>query len=370
MESERIKILKKALSSCEKQHDIIKSYVAFGKGCKENIAVKNIVPVQGRSFSSSPTKKERSSNESEKENLNKKSVSQSAEKLSNTKTNVENVLRNLILKSPISERNRDEEHLHTPKFGSLNSSRMDDSFITAHELSAGKSTIEHDDDSAYFTEYSGFCITKNDCWNGMSSSIDFSKLGGDQKSHGKNRRASGGGELTSQKSSAASDFIQRQQIQLEQAQDEVSNLLSRVNSLSGELWQKDEALMRTAAQLRESEARREMALEEVAAITFYCSLQEQKLTQSEEQLSASRMDHHEEVSAKTRKHRSLVKKMQAESAGYAERANSMIQQMNDQMSMLQRMAMERIEVSLMLVFACASYLWSDAGGRPHGAAPH
>ena len=50
------------------------------------------------------------------------------------------------------------------------------------------------------------------------------------------------------------------------------------------------------------------------------------------------------MSSKARKHKQMVKKMTAERNEQENRTNSMINQLNEQMSLLQKMAMERMEV--------------------------
>lgn len=75
-----------------------------------------------------------------------------------------------------------------------------------------------------------------------------------------------------------------------------------------------------------------------------CSLQEQRILELEQKQSSDRMDMNEALSQKSRKHRAAVKKLQQERAAYEERADSMIAQMTEQMTQLQKMAMSRIEV--------------------------
>jgi hypothetical protein len=55
------------------------------------------------------------------------------------------------------------------------------------------------------------------------------------------------------------------------------------------------------------------------------------------------LDQNEHISSKNRKHKSEIKKLNNDRHEYEERANQMMSEMNEQMSMLQTMAMKRIE---------------------------
>ncbi|KAJ1419012.1 hypothetical protein B484DRAFT_400309 [Ochromonadaceae sp. CCMP2298] len=98
------------------------------------------------------------------------------------------------------------------------------------------------------------------------------------------------------------------------------------------------------ARVVESDARCTMAVEEVNAASFVSSLQEQKIEELETNMSRDRMEFNEALSQKSRKHKSAVKKLNQERAEYEQRADQMIQQMQEQMGQLQVMAMTRIEV--------------------------
>jgi hypothetical protein len=61
-------------------------------------------------------------------------------------------------------------------------------------------------------------------------------------------------------------------------------------------------------------------------------------------ISTDRIEQNEAISGKNRKHKAEVKRLTAERAAYEERANGMVKQMTEQMTMLQETAMERIQV--------------------------
>jgi hypothetical protein len=87
-----------------------------------------------------------------------------------------------------------------------------------------------------------------------------------------------------------------------------------------------------------------IAVEEANALRFFSSLQEQRIEELDQQVSSNRLERNEALSQKSRKHRAAVKKMNQDRAEYEARADSMIQQMTEQMALLQKMAMSRIEV--------------------------
>lgn len=87
-----------------------------------------------------------------------------------------------------------------------------------------------------------------------------------------------------------------------------------------------------------------MSKEEVATMHFLNAIQEQKILELENFISSNHIKNHESAANKHRKHKTEIVKLQKEKLEYEERANAMIQQMTQQMSDLQDMAMTRIEV--------------------------
>ena len=72
-------------------------------------------------------------------------------------------------------------------------------------------------------------------------------------------------------------------------------------------------------------------------------VQEQQILELEDVISRERLELNENRSALIRKHRMEMKKMTNERSSYEERANQMVAQMQEQMTLLQQMAMGRIE---------------------------
>ena len=97
-----------------------------------------------------------------------------------------------------------------------------------------------------------------------------------------------------------------------------------------------------------------MAKEEINALNFHLSLQEQQVVQLEYNISTNLINHDESNTTKTRKYKHEITKLKQEKTSYEERANTMVKQMTTQMSQLQDMAMVRIQVSSL--FICEMYL--------------
>lgn len=87
-----------------------------------------------------------------------------------------------------------------------------------------------------------------------------------------------------------------------------------------------------------------MAIEELQAMIFLNSIQEQKIIELEQIISKDRLEQNETSLSRGKKHKAEVKRLATERANYEERANQMIKEMGEQMSLLQNMAMSRIEV--------------------------
>jgi hypothetical protein len=91
-------------------------------------------------------------------------------------------------------------------------------------------------------------------------------------------------------------------------------------------------------------SRARVALEEAQALTFENSIQQQRITELEQMASRDRIEASELVTMKTRKHKEELQRLASEKQDYENRADVMIQEVNEQMAQLQHMAMERIEV--------------------------
>lgn len=120
--------------------------------------------------------------------------------------------------------------------------------------------------------------------------------------------------------------------------------LTQITSLHDELALKNNELSQTKQEMEKIKASHLEAVEEANSNRFMCSVQEQRIVELEQQQSRDRMERNEALSQKSRKHRAVVKKLNQDRAAYEERADQMIQQMNEQMGQLQKMAMSRIEV--------------------------
>jgi len=108
-----------------------------------------------------------------------------------------------------------------------------------------------------------------------------------------------------------------------------------------------EALIRRNQELEhraeEAEAHAANLQEELNAMLFLNSVQEQQIGELHNVVSRERLELNETLSGRVRKHRAEVKRLNAERASYEERANQMVAQMGEQMALLQQMAMGRIE---------------------------
>jgi len=130
---------------------------------------------------------------------------------------------------------------------------------------------------------------------------------------------------------------------MQQARDEIDFLRDKVVQMGEKLKQTE--LVRDLAinNEKEQKIRLEMAIEEINSLTFYNSLQDQKILEMETNITQDRMEHNENNSNRSRKHKAEIKLLKAEREEYEQKANEMIQQMQEQMSLLQTMAMNRIE---------------------------
>lgn len=127
--------------------------------------------------------------------------------------------------------------------------------------------------------------------------------------------------------------------------------------------------------LTEQETLNAALRDEISAVCFFTQVQGQKIEEQESLLMTSKMDYQEEVSAKNRKYKTMIKKMQAEKASYENGANAIIKQLNEQMAELQKVALTRIQVRCrpsIVVSQCGAFvltirlLWTDAGDAVDG----
>jgi hypothetical protein len=89
--------------------------------------------------------------------------------------------------------------------------------------------------------------------------------------------------------------------------------------------------------------RAKAAIEEVGAMSFENSIQAMKISELEQIMTRDRIEASELVSMKTKKHKEDLQRLANERLDYEGRANTMIQEVNEQMLQLQQMAMQRIE---------------------------
>lgn len=130
---------------------------------------------------------------------------------------------------------------------------------------------------------------------------------------------------------------------------EISNLKDLIYNKDIEINKLYKLLEESELKRNENENNHKMANEEINSCNFMSSLLDQKVEELEQQLSSERMNHNETMNQKSRKHKNVIKKMNQDRNDYETRADSMIQQMNEQMLQLQNMAMGRIEVSIDII---------------------
>jgi hypothetical protein len=87
-----------------------------------------------------------------------------------------------------------------------------------------------------------------------------------------------------------------------------------------------------------------MAYNEIHALNFLNDILQQKNADLENQISSDRLTQNENASNKSRKHKQEVEKLKEEKENFERRANELIGQLNEQMTMLQTVAMDRITV--------------------------
>lgn len=194
--------------------------------------------------------------------------------------------------------------------------------------------------------FEGFSIVKNRVPSAMTS--PFTK--GDslfRSLHSRERSSSNGRVFAATTPHSPMEF----HTPMSMSQRGDSELLaSTISNLREEASARDALVAQLKQELEAARTATTVAQEDANATRFMCSLQEQRIMELEVKQSSDRMDMNEALSQKSRKHRAAVKKLQQERAAYEERADSMIAQMTEQMTQLQKMAMARIEVKRLILF--------------------
>jgi len=203
---------------------------------------------------------------------------------------------------------------------------LDDGYITANEHAP------YDD---YYDSDSRSSIGSN-----RPSSIGSPWINSNSKSNVVTSRTVLG-KLSQGSSPSVAATIHRAAMQ--QARDEIDSLREKVFFMEEQLRQSEIARNCALNTERQQSIRLEMAIEEINSLTFYNALQDQKILEMEQSISLDRMEHNENNSNRSRKHKAEIKILKAEREEYEEKANQMIQQMSEQMTLLQTMAMGRIE---------------------------
>jgi hypothetical protein len=104
----------------------------------------------------------------------------------------------------------------------------------------------------------------------------------------------------------------------------------------------DADILRLSVKERELENRISMSQEEIAMFTFINSIQDQAILELEQTLSSCQLEQNELKSSRNRRHKAEISRLNEEKVEYETRADKMIQDLNDQMTLLQNFAMKRI----------------------------
>jgi hypothetical protein len=156
---------------------------------------------------------------------------------------------------------------------------------------------------------------------------------------------------------------------------EIAELKEKVAVLEAQNKSYETTIGGLQSTLTEQETLNAALRDEISAVCFFTQVQGQKIEEQESLLMTSKMDYQEEVSAKNRKYKTMIKKMQAEKASYENGANAIIKQLNEQMAELQKVALTRIQVRCrpsIVVSQCGAFvltirlLWTDAGDAVDG----
>ena len=206
-------------------------------------------------------------------------------------------------------------------------STLDDGYITASEHAPYDDYYDSDSRSSIGSNrpnnMSSPCIMNNNSRSSVSTS-----------------RASLGKKLQTCSPNAVATI---HKAAMQQARDEIDLLGEKVVQMEEKFRQAEIDRDLAINNEREQKIRLEMAIEEINSLTFYNSLQDQKILEMEHFITQDRMEQNENNSNRSRKHKAEIKILKAEREEYEQKANEMIQQMQEQMSLLQTMAMNRIE---------------------------
>lgn len=138
-------------------------------------------------------------------------------------------------------------------------------------------------------------------------------------------------------------LIARQKAIIEALNADMANLRAVANGREDQLHSLQFDLAQCKARDSEQTDRVAMAKEEIDALQFTVSIVEQKVLELQDAAALAAIDNHEAIAHRNKKYKAALARVNKEKKEYEERANAVIQQMNEQMSSLQTMAMERIE---------------------------
>lgn len=137
--------------------------------------------------------------------------------------------------------------------------------------------------------------------------------------------------------------LARRKIKADELSADVANLKATLSSKEDELQAAQYDIAKYLDRERQLQNTNAMAMEEIAALQFTVSILEQKVVELEEGASVAQIEKNEALAYKAKKYKAAINKVNREKGEYEARANAVIQQMNEQMSSLQTVAMERIE---------------------------
>lgn len=126
------------------------------------------------------------------------------------------------------------------------------------------------------------------------------------------------------------DLVERLERQLSQKEKDIDLLKIEYNTLQ--------------SSFHELSVARIADKDDLSTARFFCSLQEQKISELEHHVTSLTLQHNELVLNKAKKYKSVISKLKEERQQYEQRANSMVSELQAQMSQLQIFAMQRIEV--------------------------
>eukprot|EP01039_Chlorochromonas_danica_P007266 gene7266-8036_t len=139
-------------------------------------------------------------------------------------------------------------------------------------------------------------------------------------------------------------LVAKQKATIEALNVDLANMRAASSCREEMLQSLADEVTRYKSREHEQAAMLSMAREEIATLHFSASLQEQKILELEDRAALAKIEKNEALSHRSRKYKTAINKITKEKHDYEERANAMIQQMNDQMASLQAVAMQRIEM--------------------------